>query len=151
MLNMYAKRFIKYQYLIYTSTRRKNVQRTMGSLRLGEEDVCSRVRHDDLTCDECGENFQRPLLATLCSSGQTQKYYACPRCLTEVTMPGVREDREDHRTASAPARGVERAEPKLDEVKCGHFFGYLKRRPKDSPVPEDCLTCGKMIECMIKQ
>ena len=31
---------------------------------------------------------------------------------------------------------------------CAHHLGYLKRRPKNTPIPEECLTCSKMIECM---
>ncbi len=32
---------------------------------------------------------------------------------------------------------------------CNHQAGYLKNRPKDSPVPDECLTCTEMINCMI--
>jgi hypothetical protein len=26
----------------------------------------------------------------------------------------------------------------------------LKKRPKETAIPEACLTCGKLIECMAK-
>jgi hypothetical protein len=32
--------------------------------------------------------------------------------------------------------------------KCGQYFGYLNKRPKGTPIPETCLTCEKMVECM---
>jgi hypothetical protein len=35
-----------------------------------------------------------------------------------------------------------------DNVKCKHFLGYLKKRPKDMSFPDECLTCNKMIECL---
>jgi hypothetical protein len=35
-----------------------------------------------------------------------------------------------------------------DEAKCTHFLGYLKKRGKDTPFPDECLTCDKMIECL---
>ncbi len=31
---------------------------------------------------------------------------------------------------------------------CTHFAGYLKNRPKNTPVPDECLTCNEMINCM---
>jgi hypothetical protein len=31
---------------------------------------------------------------------------------------------------------------------CAHSLGYLKRRPKNTPIPEECLICNKMIDCM---
>lgn len=33
-------------------------------------------------------------------------------------------------------------------VICRNHFGFLNQRPKGSDVPEECLTCEKMIECM---
>jgi hypothetical protein len=35
-----------------------------------------------------------------------------------------------------------------DDAKCTHFLGYLKKRPRDMPFPDECLTCNKMIECL---
>jgi hypothetical protein len=31
---------------------------------------------------------------------------------------------------------------------CLHEVGYLKKRGKNTPIPEECLTCSKMIDCM---
>jgi hypothetical protein len=33
-------------------------------------------------------------------------------------------------------------------VKCGHFMGYLKQRPRETPIPEECLLCDKMVDCL---
>ena len=34
-----------------------------------------------------------------------------------------------------------------DTAACPHYLGYLKKRPKNSPIPENCFTCMKMIDC----
>ena len=34
-----------------------------------------------------------------------------------------------------------------EEIKCGHELGYLKTLPKDTPIPTECLSCPKIIEC----
>jgi len=31
---------------------------------------------------------------------------------------------------------------------CRHFLGYLKTRLKDSAIPDDCLTCNKILKCI---
>ena len=31
---------------------------------------------------------------------------------------------------------------------CSHFFGYVRTVPKDLPVPDECLQCPKLVECV---
>jgi hypothetical protein len=35
-----------------------------------------------------------------------------------------------------------------NEIKCSHFFGYLNKRQKGAPIPEQCLICAKMLDCL---
>ena len=46
------------------------------------------------------------------------------------------------------------AKPQEKEEKgsseCSHHFGYLANRPKDAPIPQECLTCPKIVDCMLK-
>ncbi|MEM3641113.1 MAG: hypothetical protein QW468_04375 [Candidatus Bathyarchaeia archaeon] len=100
-------------------------------------------------CERCGEEFQKPLLATVSSAYSTQRYFACPRCLTKVDL--VKESRGEEKREeehSAREKAKPKEIPKSDDVKCAHFLGYLRRRSKDTPIPDDCLTCEKMIECL---
>ncbi|MDG6221667.1 MAG: hypothetical protein IAX21_05910 [Candidatus Bathyarchaeota archaeon] len=32
---------------------------------------------------------------------------------------------------------------------CPERFGYLANRPNDEPIPQYCLTCPKMVDCML--
>jgi len=32
---------------------------------------------------------------------------------------------------------------------CPQAFGYLANRPKDVPIPQGCLVCPKMVDCML--
>ncbi len=34
---------------------------------------------------------------------------------------------------------------------CKRYFGYLGQREKGAAMPDDCLTCGKMIDCMFSK
>lgn len=31
---------------------------------------------------------------------------------------------------------------------CPHHFGYLKEHPKNTPIPNECLTCTKIMQCL---
>jgi DNA-directed RNA polymerase subunit RPC12/RpoP len=125
------------------------MERSPNTLKLENENSHTREDRSDFKCDECGEEFHHPLLARNSSHGSVQTYYACPRCLTQV-----KEDRKQQveRSEEAPIslKELKRSSAKPEEnVSCQHFFGYLGKRPKDTAIPEDCLVCEKMIECMI--
>ena len=32
---------------------------------------------------------------------------------------------------------------------CPHYFGYLRGHPKNTPIPNECLTCTKIMECLV--
>jgi hypothetical protein len=33
---------------------------------------------------------------------------------------------------------------------CTHFLGYLSQRSSKEKIPEECMMCGKIVECMLK-
>jgi len=34
---------------------------------------------------------------------------------------------------------------------CPHFFGYVRNLPKNTPIPDDCLGCPWIVECLTTQ
>ena len=34
---------------------------------------------------------------------------------------------------------------------CSYYFGYLGQLPKNTPIPDECLGCLKIMECLIKR
>ena len=32
--------------------------------------------------------------------------------------------------------------------KCPHYFGYLKRHAKNTSIPDECLNCPRIVECL---
>jgi len=116
-----------------------------------DEDDCpaSKVHAKDFTCDECGRTFQRPILATVSASGQTKTYYACPRCMTKVQRYGGSEKEKEEKGTVLTVESRKLKTEQEAAVKCGHFFGYLNKRQKNMPFPDECLTCAKMVECML--
>ncbi len=37
---------------------------------------------------------------------------------------------------------------KTQPIGCSHHFGYLKEHPRNTPIPNECLTCAKITECL---
>jgi len=108
--------------------------------------------HENSRCDTCGEEFEQPLFAVVYSDSFIEGYYACPRCLSrmgDVERPKNVEAEDAEEDDPSQEAKVEIEVDKMEEtVACVHHLGYLKRRPKNTPIPEECLTCTKMIECM---
>jgi DNA-directed RNA polymerase subunit RPC12/RpoP len=127
------------------------MERNLSSLKFGVEgSVLSTVRAGS-TCSACGEVFDEPLLAMVFSDSLVEEYYACPKCLSKVRSVERREsfdvdDAGDAEEVNALGSQVEGAA--ADSAGCAHHLGYLKVRPKNTSIPEECLTCSKMIECM---
>jgi len=120
------------------------VERTQKSLELTtlhKEDRSFERNSVDFVCNECGGTFQKPVLATVSCDGRVQKYYACPVCMTRI---------KERKKITISRENIKKplAKPE-NNVKCKHFLGYLKKRPKDMPFPDECLTCDKMIECLL--
>jgi hypothetical protein len=38
-----------------------------------------------------------------------------------------------------------------NSTKCPYYFGYLSGLSKDKPVPEECLLCPRLLECITIQ
>jgi DNA-directed RNA polymerase subunit RPC12/RpoP len=124
-------------------------------------------------CTRCGKPFASPIFAVNNSPGIAEGYYACPTCLSKVEIK--KEDKEA-REAKAPLiepepeveaiqqqETVEEVEePAMVEMKeeepapsssspaspvCQHYMGYLKKRPKGAPMPDECYTCALMLDC----
>ena len=51
-------------------------------------------------------------------------------------------------TASPPKHSEKKEEKSL---RCPHYFKYLAGRSRKSRIPQGCLTCQKVVECMRKE
>jgi DNA-directed RNA polymerase subunit RPC12/RpoP len=120
----------------------------MDPSEIDETDCPSHPSQKSFTCAECKTSFPRPLLATISSGGQTQTYYACPRCMTKVHYIKTLEKEEEEECATSIPKPRKGASVPDTDTKCQHFFGYLNKRTKEDPFPEECLTCAKMVDCL---
>ncbi len=35
--------------------------------------------------------------------------------------------------------------------KCSHFFGYVRTLPKNTPIPDECLWCPSIVDCLTQE
>jgi DNA-directed RNA polymerase subunit RPC12/RpoP len=132
-------------FLIHLS--RANMPEGTDPSKLNQTEYPSDPHQASFSCAGCKTPFQRPLFATILASGQRQTYYACPRCLTRVDAQ--KSESEDTEQRASPAQELGRATSETPHSEtCQHFFGYLNKREKGNPYPEECLTCPKMIDCL---
>jgi hypothetical protein len=115
----------------------------------------------NLTCPNpsCGRIFPNPIKAKDKQS-RNEAYDACPYCLTEISTETNLVEAEVEKTpepASMAEEDVETRpqkpghfEPSSKVQGCKHQFGYLGNRPKKDSIPEECMTCEKIVQCMLK-
>lgn len=124
------------------------MQKSMASAKANIEKPIPKESPTNLECHNCGENFHTPLLARIYAHDSCETYEACPRCLAEI-----RETKQQKRDKSEYALILGDTETAVTETEqnmnCQYSFGYLGKRPKSTPIPEECLTCEKMIDCMV--
>ena len=127
-----------------------------NSVEVNGTHVCSNV--------DCGRSFERPIKLTVLCSDPVETYLACPFCMSRVELeepPKPKLWKPTKPTFSIPPsssigmserRGEKEEKEEAYEsgkLGCLHSFGYLKNRPKDKPIPDECLTCQKMIQCLM--
>ncbi|HLC00650.1 MAG TPA: hypothetical protein VJL33_04980 [Candidatus Bathyarchaeia archaeon] len=130
------------------------MERNQNTSELNEEDQIVVEAQDKAVCDVCGEEFEHPLLAELISGDQAEEYYACPRCLTKVgeveRQEKIEVDEADGEEEEVEVVEVQQENETVkpgDAPACPYYLGYLKKRQKNSPIPESCFVCSKMIDC----
>jgi hypothetical protein len=86
-----------------------------------------------------------------------EPYLACPHCLTEIvtqenrpraeTKPAV--TAETLKTPEGNVRGKKTAQHPTT-AGCTHHFGYLSERSSKEKIPDECMACTDIVNCMLK-
>ena len=121
-----------------------------------------------ITCRNplCGVTFETPLKAlSLQNSAET---CVCPCCLAAITeSPKVDESPEikvqleplnvepepELETTLAPENQPQEMQ-KEDAPKtldCRHYLGYLSEKERKGQIPEECIICKNIVECMLQK
>ena len=127
------------------------MEKSLTRIEFQDKEVVLVDAQANSRCHACGEEYESPLFAEVLTGPIVEEYYACPRCLTKVKEAETTDTEENDEPAEEeqPETTSDSLVQKADDTSsCPHTMGYLKKRPKNSPIPESCFTCNKMIECM---
>jgi DNA-directed RNA polymerase subunit RPC12/RpoP len=102
------------------------------------------------TCSNpsCGKAFATPL-QTLNLQDSTEPYMACPYCLTRIKGEETKVKAETKEEICASReKGLEN---KIKPPTCHYHLGYLSERVDKQQVPDECIVCKSLIECMLQK
>ncbi|MGE5533236.1 MAG: hypothetical protein ACM3UN_02675 [Bacillota bacterium] len=87
----------------------------------------------------------------------TEPYFSCPYCLTKLELEQPRKEEEKapiDNPEERPKNQVEDREKKKNKEKpseCQLHLGYLSERSSKEQIPEGCLVCKDIVECMLRK
>jgi len=98
----------------------------------------------DTTRIEAPEVAEKPMMmvGSTIGGGSTQT--------RQVTQgpPVSYKDRETPRQPEKPA-ATAKTEASSAVKDCAHHYGYLHTFPKNSPIPDECFGCEKIVDCLV--
>jgi hypothetical protein len=99
----------------------------------------------------CGRTFEAPLKTTDLSQPNREPYESCPCCLREITEETALSESLDEHCQTTESQPANIEEPKPNTVTgCTHHLGYLCERSAKETMPEECITCTQILNCMLK-
>jgi hypothetical protein len=106
-----------------------------------------------LTCpnNKCGKVFDKSLQTINLQQNSSTPYNSCPYCFTEITLS--ESEIENPPEESFTASELEKEETAGDLGKtiiCNHHLGYLKEKELKQQIPEECILCARVIDCMLE-
>ncbi len=103
---------------------------------------------ENLACpyNRCAKTFEQPLVLTDLSKTPRETYYACPYCFSKLEI-ALKSQENLHSVSVQPSDNADITTPE----KCSHNLGYLSTLRKEDSVPDECLTCPKLIQCTVEK
>ena len=129
---------------------------------------------------KCHRKIEEPILLNNLSTTPAEQYCACPHCFIKLDEDAEnREDVTEESTSGSPLHPSlekvldvistqpqkEKEEEKKKEEppvkspqkkekgpsRCAGYIGYLATLPKNKPMPQECLICPKVLDCVMKK
>ena len=76
-----------------------------------------------------------------------------PKTPEKLELPKTEEEQPPtpppKQTPTSPPMNVDMGLPK-GSPECAHHFGYLKTLPKNTPIPDECFGCTRIMECFMQ-
>lgn len=97
----------------------------------------------------CGRVFVTPL-KTLNLRDPGKPYPACPYCLTKIADPEVENQKSESKEEKHSAK--EKTSKNKDKPQnCRNHLGYLSERENKQQIPDECIVCAVLLDCMLQK
>ena len=107
------------------------------------------------TCQNpsCKKTFTTPLKTLNLQENPSEPYFACPVCLTkaEEVTPKIKETPPLKTPVQESPQKQASTKKSEKPFSCGFHLGYLSERVQKEQIPDDCLVCPKIVDCMLKR
>lgn len=111
------------------------------------------------TCQNpsCRRTSITPLRTLNLQENPTEPYYACPFCLTKIEEAKFNQELPEEnplQNQQEPEKKVKQKIAAKNDIKpsaCRFHLGYLSERSQKEQIPEECLLCKDIVECMLKK
>ena len=116
-----------------------------GEVRSPRDRLRFTRREGMATKSEQGSELTKPSLQT--SSPKSQPESEGEQVHKPLfQFPQIRKDTQQ-KPPKSPKRSGEKSSIE-SQRKCSHFFGYVKTLPKNTPIPDECLWCPSIVDCL---
>jgi len=146
----------KYFGFLHTINSESN-SKSKGGIATKKREVFAENKNHKCPNSLCGKNFANPIKVENVGNGAV--YEACPYCLTEIivekpalisTTEQEISKRERESGEKPPAKEKHTVQAVPEKTECKHYFGYLSQHSSKEDVPEECIVCEKIVQCMLK-
>ncbi|MDH5390186.1 MAG: hypothetical protein OEX10_03440 [Candidatus Bathyarchaeota archaeon] len=99
---------------------------------------------------KCQRKIEQPILLSDLSTASAEQYYACPHCFIKLDAISTQTQKQKEKEKKREEPLVK--PPEKEEKgpsRCAGYLGYLACRPKNKPIPRECLVCPRVLDCAI--
>jgi hypothetical protein len=106
------------------------------------------------TCQNpsCKKTFTAPLKTLNLQQTAPEPYFTCPHCLTKIeTIDGSLKADEKAQLKVNQVESKEKLDNNDNAAACNYHPGYLSERTQKEQIPDDCLVCKDIVDCMLRK
>jgi hypothetical protein len=81
-----------------------------------------------------------------------EPFDACPYCLTRITVIQLEPDNEPENITDEQIHRKEKLTQNREKpLACKYHLGYLSEREQREQIPDECICCKDILECMLRK
>jgi hypothetical protein len=104
------------------------------------------------TCSNpsCKKSFDTPLKTLDLNQDSPRPFDACPYCLNKI--PDAKLEKNKLEKTVEPSISIEMPiQDKEKGLTCHYYLGYLSEREQKEQIPDECIVCKDILECMLRK